>query len=107
DAVQNIRPGSRHGHHRAQALTAGDDSRLVAPGGQRGMRFSQRVGADVVEARGLQGRLRAPAISIWAASFAGVIGRSIVSIPSASATALARHTGVLMQFPSPTPFAPS
>src|SRR5262249_56999042 len=93
--------------HRDQALTAGDDSRLVAPGGQRGMRFSQRVGADVVEARGLQGRLRAPAISIWAASFAGVIGRSIVSIPSASATALARHTGVLMQFPSPTPFAPS
>ena len=42
-----------------------------------------------------------------AASFAGVSGRSIAASPSASATALARQTGVLMQLPSPTPLAPS
>ncbi len=42
-----------------------------------------------------------------AASFAGVSGRSISARSSASATALAMHTGVLMQLPSPTPLAPS
>ena len=38
---------------------------------------------------------------------AGVSGRSRASAPSASATALARQTGVVMQLPSPTPLAPS
>ena len=41
------------------------------------------------------------------ASLAGVSGRSMSSTPSASATALAMQTGVVMQLPSPTPFAPS
>ena len=41
------------------------------------------------------------------ATFAGVIGSSTSSMPSASATAFARQTGVLMVLPSPTPFAPS
>ena len=42
-----------------------------------------------------------------AAILAGVSGRSMDATPSASATALARHTGVDMQLPSPTPFLPS
>jgi hypothetical protein len=40
------------------------------------------------------------------ASLAGVIGSTMSSIPNASATALAMHTGVDMQLPSPTPLAP-
>ncbi len=40
-----------------------------------------------------------------AAMRAGVSGRSSVATPSASATALAMHTGVDMQLPSPTPLA--
>src|SRR4029450_4284243 len=42
-----------------------------------------------------------------AASLAGVRGRSTDWTPSASATALARQTGVDMQLPSPTPLAPN
>ncbi len=45
--------------------------------------------------------------SISAARRAGVIGKAMSATPSASATALARQTGVLMQLPSPTPLAPS
>src|SRR5215471_12817901 len=37
----------------------------------------------------------------------GVSGRPTCATPSASATALAMHTGVLIEFPSATPLAPS
>jgi len=37
----------------------------------------------------------------------GVSGRLTSATPSASATALAMHTGVLIEFPSATPLAPS
>ena len=38
-------------------LPAGNDARLVALVGQRRMRFGERLGADVVETRGLHARL--------------------------------------------------
>ena len=72
-------------------------------------RLSEAFCAHIVEARRLH-RFLARAGSgpwIWAASFAGVAGRSIASRRSASAIALAMHTGVDMQLPSPTPLAPS
>src|SRR5271169_1678675 len=37
----------------------------------------------------------------------GVSGSARSATPSASATALARQTGVLIELPSPTPFAPN
>src|SRR5262249_27547615 len=106
DVDDDVRPCEPGREQRQQRLTAREHARVGAFAREHVVRFGQAFRAHVIEARGLHGTSPREE-SIKAESFAGVSGRSSAATPSASATALAMHTGVDMQLPSPTPLAPS
>src|SRR4029453_4825768 len=113
DAVhvdQRGRPAQAEVQQRHQALAASQDLGVAAVAGEQGDGFVDGRRRVVVETRRLHGGLGGRAASMSAYRREGVIGSSVMlmpSGPSASLTALAMTAGTVIEDDSPSPLEPS
>src|SRR5947207_13838583 len=100
-------PAQAEVQERDQALTAGQDLGLAAVAGEQGQRLVDGRRRVVIELGWFHGFL---ASRISGQSRVGVIGSSVMRIPSgdsASLTALASTAGTVIELDSPRPLEPS